>query len=204
MLETEAKEIYEELMKNNRGAKFEKLVERVTSPYYSTFPGYRKVLHDIYVPSVKGGLTQVDVVMIHENGIYVFECKDTQGKVYSNNSSKLWNYSNKLSSYRSLSPVEQNKIHIRALAGYLNLDEDIFKSWVVFSTFSDLHVSKTDNVTIEQFTYLSAALKKEINYSEVIFTPKEVDEIAENLERCYEVSYVKRLEHLKEVRGIGR
>ena len=51
--------------------------------------GYRKILKNIYVP-YGNQTTEIDVVMIHETGIYVIESKNYSGWIFGNENQKQW------------------------------------------------------------------------------------------------------------------
>ena len=42
---------------------------------YSYISGCCKILMNIEIPTLEGGTTEIDLVMIHETGLYVFEIK---------------------------------------------------------------------------------------------------------------------------------
>ena len=44
----------------------------------NNIPGYRKTAHNVYLP-YKGYTTELDIVMVHEKGIFVFESKNYSG-----------------------------------------------------------------------------------------------------------------------------
>ncbi len=43
--------------------------------------GYGKVLNNLYIP-YKGKASEIDVIMLHEKGIFVFESKNYSGWIY--------------------------------------------------------------------------------------------------------------------------
>ena len=72
-------------------------------------------LHHVYVPLKDGGITEIDVILINENGIAVFENKHYSGTVYGNYSDPCWRHLFEGRSYDIYSPVLQNRNHIKAL-----------------------------------------------------------------------------------------
>ena len=43
--------------------------------------GYSQTLHNVYLPN-KGKTTELDILMVHEKGIYVFESKNYSGWIF--------------------------------------------------------------------------------------------------------------------------
>ena len=44
--------------------------------------GYKKFLFNLYIPKEGGGTTELDVILLHESGIYVFESKNYSGWIF--------------------------------------------------------------------------------------------------------------------------
>lgn len=44
--------------------------------------GNRRFLFNLYLPTRNGGTTELDVVLLHESGIYVFESKNYGGWIF--------------------------------------------------------------------------------------------------------------------------
>ena len=51
---------------------------------YRNITGNCKLLMNLNIPSEQQGTTEVDLLMIHETGIYVFETKHYKGTIYGN------------------------------------------------------------------------------------------------------------------------
>lgn len=77
--------------------------------------GQGHILHHVYVPLRGGGLTEIDVILINEHGIAVFENKHYSGVIYGNYSDPFWRHLFQGKSYDIYSPVFQNRNHIKAL-----------------------------------------------------------------------------------------
>ena len=41
--------------------------------------GYKRILYNCYIPKPDGGTTEIDIILIHETGIYVIESKNYKG-----------------------------------------------------------------------------------------------------------------------------
>lgn len=92
------------------------------------------IFHDLYVRKYRDNYSQIDLVVVTEVAILVFEVKDYSGWIYGNGSTK-WTqvlaYGRQ--KYRFYNPVMQNNIHIEELKKQLGQFEGIpFYSIIVF------------------------------------------------------------------------
>ena len=98
-------------------------------------PGECKWLFNIYLPKENGETTEIDVVLIHESGIYVFESKNYSGWIFGTETEKIWTQSlkpsknSKAKKYHFLNPIFQNILHLK----YLNKELYNFGQLPVFS-----------------------------------------------------------------------
>lgn len=77
-------------------------------------PKGAKLLYNLYIP-YKGGDTEVDIVMIHSSGIYVFESKNYRGIISGTKQDKLWTQYINGQSYSFYNPLHQNNTHVAAV-----------------------------------------------------------------------------------------
>ncbi|MGB4186169.1 MAG: nuclease-related domain-containing protein, partial [Caldicoprobacterales bacterium] len=93
-----------------------------------------KLLTNLYIPRDDGTTTEVDLVMISPTGIYVFESKNYSGWIFGDEKNKNWTQTlENGQKNRFYNPIWQNKAHINALKAVLNLNDDAFKSYIIFS-----------------------------------------------------------------------
>lgn len=52
--------------------------------------GERRWLFNVYLPREGGRTTEIDVLLIHESGVYVFESKNYAGWIFGTESQKVW------------------------------------------------------------------------------------------------------------------
>ena len=52
-------------------------------------PGYAQKLCNVYLP-YKGRTSEIDVIMLHETGIYVFESKNYSGWIFGDEKGQYW------------------------------------------------------------------------------------------------------------------
>lgn len=132
----------------------------------------KKILTNIYVPKENGKTTEIDLVMITETGIYVFESKNYSGWIFGSEANRNWTQtlSNKQKN-KFLNPILQNKGHIEALKNTLGLnDNKTCKSYIVFSercSLKDITVSD-NSIKVLKRNNLIKEIKFDIETSEKI------------------------------------
>ena len=101
-----------------------------------------KFLFNAYLPTVNNKTTEVDVIMIDQYGIFVFESKNYSGWIFGNENSKQWCQCLKASRYDSqkeyfYNPIMQNKTHIKAIRHQIKQDWIPMYSIIAFSDRCD-------------------------------------------------------------------
>ena len=83
---------------------------------YSFVPGACKFLMNVEIPTENGGTTEIDLLMLHETGIYVFEMKHYKGIIYGRENDASWTQFFKTAkNCKFKNPILQNQYHIRAI-----------------------------------------------------------------------------------------
>lgn len=116
--------------------------------------GYKKFIFNCYLPKDNGDVTEVDLILSHESGIYVFESKNSSGEIYGKETYQYWiqrltRRNGERLEYEFFNPIIQNKIHLRWLMRYLDEGPDIFYSYVVFGencTLKDIKLTSIFNI----------------------------------------------------------
>jgi len=163
--------------------------------------GYRKIMKNIYVP-YGNQTTEIDVLMIHETGIYVIESKNYSGWIFGSENQQQW--TQMLNSYtkkRFYNPVWQNRTHIRALSNYTNIDKSKIKSYIVFSDRCELKAvpPNTSECIITKIDLFLYAIYNDINNRKKIFTVEEVNQIEEKLKPITNVSQEVKNKHIQDI-----
>ncbi|WP_423798566.1 nuclease-related domain-containing protein [Neobacillus sp. SAB-20_R2A] len=141
--------------------------------------GPKRLLTNLYLPKYDGTTTEVDLIMLHETGLYVFESKNYSGWIFGDEKSKNWMqvFPNKQKE-KFFNPVWQNKAHITALKSTLGRgDEYLIKSYIVFSercTLKKINVT-SQNVKVLKRNAMLSSIKKEITNTRNIMTQIEID-----------------------------
>lgn len=83
---------------------------------YPHLPGNCKILMNIHIPVSPNKTTEIDLLLLHETGAYVFEMKHYKGTIYGKTQEPRWTqYFRTAANHAFRNPIEQNRYHIRAL-----------------------------------------------------------------------------------------
>lgn len=134
-------------------------------------PGYHKVLFNVYLPKGKGKTTEIDVIFLHETGVYVIESKNYSGWIFGNENNFKWMQTfpggKKFPFYN---PIKQNATHISALQTLLpSVHLDSYKSFIVFSERCTL--KKVEYTSPNTFVINRQRLKKVMSH-QIKLSPK--------------------------------
>lgn len=129
-------------------------------------PGKRDFIHNCYLP-VEKGLTEIDLLMIHETGLYVVESKNYSGWIFGDENQKEWTQvlAGGRKKSRFYNPVWQNAGHIKALRTFFSDYQDLpVFSLVVFSERCELKkiMCQSENVFVIKRNQLKSVFKKQI------------------------------------------
>ena len=104
-----------------------------------------KFLFNVYLPKGENETTEIDVLMICSQGIYVFESKNYSGWIFGNEHQKYWTQLLAFGKqkHRFYNPVMQNAGHIQAIRQCLPNNPDI----PIFSVIVFFGNSEFKNVT---------------------------------------------------------
>lgn len=145
--------------------------------------GNMAVLKNIYVP-IDGKTSEIDLVMIHEKGIFVFESKNYSGWIFGSTDQLYWTQSLKYGvKNKFYNPIRQNRNHIKALAKFLDKPESEFVSYIVFSERCSLKKvpDNTKEVVIIQRPDMLKELRRVLSLSSLQYTPGQIRKMADKL-----------------------
>lgn len=134
--------------------------------YLFMTPGKREFIHNCYVP-IDSGFTEIDLLMIHETGLYVIESKNYSGWIFGNEKQKEWTQilAGGKRKIRFYNPIWQNAGHIKALRTFFNEYQDMpIYSLIVFSERCELKkiTYQAENVFVIKRNQLKPVFKKQI------------------------------------------
>lgn len=179
--------------------------EFLTFSYLEKLGGHHKLMTNLYVPKQDGATTEVDLIMLSETGIYVFESKNYSGWIFGVEKNKNWTQTlqNKQKN-RFFNPIWQNKGHISALKSTVEIDkEDFYKSYIVFSercTLKKINITSS-NVKVIKRNALIKNIKKDMAESTKVMTLEEVDKLYSKLRKYTCVDEVVKKEHIDNIKA---
>lgn len=147
---------WEEYVGEKGEDKTEIILRKITGNYY--------ILRNLYIPH-KDHTTEIDLLLLHETGIFVFECKNFSGWIYGSENAKYWLQTFKRSKYKFYNPIRQNETHIQAITKLLRLKEtEKPSSYIVFGNETMLKkVPRTSKCTICQHLNLLRIISDDLN-----------------------------------------
>ena len=139
---------------------------------------YYKIISNIYI----GVKTEIDMVWIHETGVYVFESKNYSGWIFGNLNSKNWCKTMPRKKEFFYYPIKQNEGHIKAIRRILGNDYPYY-SIIVFSERCELKdvPENSSNRIILKRNSLSSVLRRKISSSQRVLSPKQIDALYNRL-----------------------
>lgn len=173
--------------------------------------GYKRILYNCYIPKPDGGTTEVDIILIHETGIYVIESKNYKGWIFGSESDTYWtqtlykknaNGANGVQKNRFYNPVIQNEGHIKWLKQYLNMPDLPVFSYIVFgsnTTFKNVMVNSPELYVVAQQDALPAIIYNANNMGRV-FSNEFIEQLYLRLFPLTQVSEMQKMEHVNRVR----
>lgn len=166
------------------------------------------LLQNVYIPT-HTGYTEIDTVLLHESGIYVFETKNVSGEVSGDLEQERWDlYLNERTQHTLYNPLKQNQGHIGALLRQLRTSYSRARvySFVVFSDRCILkHVPASGNrFQVIHFGELKQALANVLKHSANVHNKKQLDEWMTALQPCVNVSESVKQAHRASVQKMHR
>jgi len=166
----------------------------------------KRLMTNLYIPDEKGKTTEVDIVMINQKGIFVFESKNYGGWIFGSESRKMWMQTFKNGTKNQFfNPIWQNKGHVKALLASSGLNyNSYYYSYIVFGrecTLKEITINSVDVKVCKQNS-LSRILSQDIKSMPAILTFKQIDGIFCNLKK-YQLAdeETKRL-HIEKLKAI--
>ena len=150
---------------------------------YPSIDGQSKILMNIKLPASMGKTTEIDLLMIHESGLYVFEVKNFKGTIYGKYSDEIWTqYLRTKKNNCFHNPVKQNEYHVAALKSmFPNLP---VYSFIIFTDINTkLRVTGLENkkTIICRIDELAIYIKEINNTSKTVLSAEQIDNLFNEL-----------------------
>lgn len=163
--------------------------------------GQYEVFRNVYVP-YRDATSEIDLLMVHEKGVIVFESKNYAGLISGSMDALNWAhiYPNR-KKYLFYNPVRQNRNHIKALSQYLQLPADSFCSFIVFSDRCTLQrvPENTPSVVITQAAELAEQLEHTLSVLPVRYSGEDIGRIAAHLLPLTNVTQEVKRQHVRDI-----
>lgn len=158
-----------------------------------------KILRNVYVP-VHGGYSEIDVLLLHETGVYVFESKNVVGSIYGDEHHPQWQrYKSKNEKDFIPNPVMQNEGHIKALCDFLQLNKYQFRAFsvIVFGSKARLKAvpENTSLMSIYEVYNLETDLVKKMIAEKVFYSAETIDSWFRKLLPCTQLTEEQKKAH---------
>ena len=198
---------YEQVV-NNEGLLGEFLIYKVLE----TLEGPRKFLFNLYLPTRSGGTTELDVVLLHESGIYVFESKNYGGWIFGSEEQQYWTQTlpagrGQSQKHRFYNPIMQNKGHLDRLYQILRPVRLLggpppYYSYIVFSNRCILKnvPQRCGNHHILYLEELLFAVQENAMQSVIRLTAADIETLYKQLEPYACVSDAVKQAHIENIR----
>lgn len=175
--------------------------------YLRPLEGERKFLFNCYLPKDDNETTELDVILIHESGIYVFESKNYSGWIFGTETDRYWTQTlpagkGKSHKSRFFNPIMQNKLHLKWLENYLGEDESLLMSYIVFSdrcTLKDINLTSGNHRVINRYDILPELRRRSGELGKRLSVER-IEEIYNKLLPMTKVDEAKKAEHIENIK----
>lgn len=168
-----------------------------------------KFLFNCYIPKEGDEITEIDVLLICESGIFVFESKNYSGWIWGNEKEKFWTQSlaqgkgKKSLKKRFLNPIMQNKLHIKWLRNIVG--ENIpLHSIIVFSercTLKKIEVTSA-NVKVVKRDYIAETVKAVSKEQRSKLSAAQITSLYKKLYPYTQVSNLRKQQHIANIQKV--
>lgn len=165
--------------------------------------GGGKLLSNIYLPKTTGGTTEIDLLLIHPKGLFVFESKNYSGWIFGSEDHQNWTQTLPRGRYgdvhkeRFYNPVLQNASHIRHLMPHIGKSVPVW-SIIVFSDECELKdiTIRSKNVCVVQCYHVASTVEQICNETQLnCLTEADVTDLYNKLLIYTNVSEEEKINH---------
>ncbi len=183
--------------------------EYLTYKYLKKFEkGGAKFLFNIYIPKEKDETTEIDVLMICNKGLFVFESKNYSGWIFGSENQKYWYQTLPAGKGRShkeqfYNPIMQNRSHIKHLKAFLG-EQIPMRSIIVFSdrcTLKSVQTHSTDISVINRYGVATVVNKICKRIPDDLLADKDITEIYRKLYPYTQVDENTKKQHIADIQN---
>lgn len=186
-----------------------RLGEYLTYKGLKSLKGDKRFLFNVYIPKDDGTFTEIDMIMLHESGIYVFESKNYDGWIFGSETQKNWTQSlasgrGKTRKYTFLNPIIQNKVHVKWLQSYLHDNSNLpFYSYIVFSERCELKkitLTSSDHLVVKRED-INQAVSAKASKSGSLLTQSKIEALFKQLYPLTQVDSSIKASHIQNIQS---
>lgn len=169
---------------------------------HDNIKGYSKSLHNVYLPN-RGKTTELDVLLIHEKGIFVFESKNYSGWIFGSADQQRWTQALRGGEKNHFyNPIKQNEIHRKALSEFLDVPLEYISSYIIFSNRCELKKVPDDTpmYKIVRRGRLLRKLRSDLDAKTILFTQNKVNALYTKLQQQANVTFEVKEKHIEEIK----
>lgn len=166
-----------------------------------------RFLFNVYVPNGEDGTSEIDVIMVSQYGVFVFESKNYSGWIFGSENQLNWyqtlpqgrGSSHKESFYN---PVLQNKTHIKHMKALLG-EMVPMHSIILFSdrcTLKKINLTSDDVYVLNRSNVIHVVSKISSQYGELL-SEMQIQDIYENLYPYTQVDAELKEKHITEIQN---
>lgn len=164
--------------------------------------GYLKTFMNLYIP-YRGRTTEIDLIMIHEKGLFVFESKNYSGWIFGDADKQKWTQClpNK-QKHQFYNPIMQNRTHIKALSDFLGLPVGAFSSYIIFSERCELKKvpENSEAYTILKRNRMLRHLRAVLSERPSIYSHEQVDAFVNKLGGLGKADSEQKAQHVEDIK----
>lgn len=183
-----------------------RLGEFYTYRYLETLPGQKRYLFNLYMPKNGEDTTEIDVILLHESGIYVFESKNYSGWIFGTETQPYWtqtlsNGKGPAHKTRFFNPIMQNKVHLKWLQNFLADDTLPFYSYIVFSdrcTLKSITLTSGEHTVVNRYDLLSA-VRQNAAKAGALLSPEKIETLYTLLYPFTQTDAEKKATHVEKI-----
>lgn len=163
-------------------------------------------LFNVYLTKDNGETTELDVVLIHQSGIYVFESKNYSGWVFGGETQRQWtqtlNSEGKTIKNHFFNPIMQNELHIKWLKNVLlDYPNMVYHSFILFSdrcTLKKIEL-KTDKSLVINRHLVRSFVSNRAGQTGNVLSPKTMQAVYDRLYPFTQVSDTVKQKHVDDI-----
>lgn len=182
---------------------------------YLTYKGLKayeadggRFLFNCYIPKGDGATTEIDVILVHSTGIFVFESKNYSGWIFGSEKGKTWTQTLRSGNGKSrkehfYNPIMQNNTHVKWLKKIVGDHVPVY-SVIVFSercTLKDVTVESLDIKVINR-QHINGIVKQLGNRSIQALSKMDIERIYEMLYPYTQTTEHEKLQHIDQVNTV--